>query len=668
MGSRPRAKLALKSKWAYVSPLQGELIEAWTRKGGDPDLAISEWVKEGTPLGVNMPIQCHGIFPAFDREQEEEWQADAITQLAAGTLANYVSVRDNREDAEIEIRRISDKGFAVPVRRREVETEFSQGTISRLALIIKERPDKTKKRRLIIDLRRSGGNSKAYLPEKLVLPRAVDGVNTLRALHQQRAEGSMEEVKALWSREMVLIDVSDAFPHLGVHARELEHCLAPAVDDSGDFILFRALLFGFKTAPLLWSRVAAWTARMLQSCVQSDEGQHQVYLDDSFWCLQGSLARRNHLLAFIVYTMSAIGLEVSARKGERGDKVVWAGVEFRLVDPNTVLLTLPEKFLSSVETILKGWNKGLAPLKELRTVTGKISWLSGVLVRAKWVLRIFYAVLSAREAELRSGEEDRRRQNRADQRDKSAFFPVKRLEAGRLALLEFLAVTKERPTRKITLSRRSQAEVTVATDASPEGLGAVLIVKPPADRGPGVTRDGGRRQELRVRARRGLLAGDRGGTGAGHGPGALGQEARRHEARADAAVRLGYGPRYGAEPFSGHSCVEHAGCGHRHPAGAPPCRACAPAARARSSQRGARLLEPPLYLGFQEPSEGPCRRQDRHAQDERRKLFPTPDTGPGTRALGCLHQGGCPGSLAGLVLRPYEVFWKKGGVARSADH
>ena len=476
MGSRPRAKLALKSKWAYVSPLQGELIEAWTRKGGDPDLAISEWVKEGTPLGVNMPIQCHGIFPAFDREQEEEWQADAITQLAAGTLANYVSVRDNREDAEIEIRRISDKGFAVPVRRREVETEFSQGTISRLALIIKERPDKTKKRRLIIDLRRSGGNSKAYLPEKLVLPRAVDGVNTLRALHQQRAEGSMEEVKALWSREMVLIDVSDAFPHLGVHARELEHCLAPAVDDSGDFILFRALLFGFKTAPLLWSRVAAWTARMLQSCVQSDEGQHQVYLDDSFWCLQGSLARRNHLLAFIVYTMSAIGLEVSARKGERGDKVVWAGVEFRLVDPNTVLLTLPEKFLSSVETILKGWNKGLAPLKELRTVTGKISWLSGVLVRAKWVLRIFYAVLSAREAELRSGEEDRRRQNRADQRDKSAFFPVKRLEAGRLALLEFLAVTKERPTRKITLSRRSQAEVTVATDASPEGLGAVLIV------------------------------------------------------------------------------------------------------------------------------------------------------------------------------------------------
>ena len=476
VGSRPRAKLALKSKWIYVSPMQGELIEAWTRKGGDPDLAIAEWVKEGTPLGINLPIQCHGIFPAFDREQEEEWQADAITQLAAGTLSNYVSVKENQEDARIEVERIGKKGFAVPVKRAEVEREFSQGTISRLALIVKERPDKTKKRRLIIDLRRSGGNSKAFLPEKLVLPRAMDGVGTLRALHAQRADATTEEMREMWAREMILIDVSDAFPHLAVHERELEHCLAPAVDGSDDFVLFRALLFGFKTAPLLWSRVAAWTARVVQSCVPLDEGQHQVYLDDSFWCMQGTLARRNHLLGFILHTMSALGIEVSVRKGERGDRVVWAGVEFRLIERGTVLLTLPEKFILSVEEVLKGWTRGMAPLKELRTVTGKISWLSGVLTRAKWILRVFYAVLTAREAELRSGAEDRRRQLRADERDKSALFPVKRLEAARLALLEFLAVTKARPTRKISLVQGGQASVTIATDASPEGLGGVLIV------------------------------------------------------------------------------------------------------------------------------------------------------------------------------------------------
>ena len=342
VGSRPRARLALKSRWAYESPLGG--------------------ADRGSPLGINVPIHCHGVFPAYDKEQEEEWQADAISQLAAGTLSNYSSVRENQEDARIEVDRIAKKGFVVKVTRREVEEHFSQGTISKLALIVKDRPDGAKKRRLIIDLRRSGGNSKATLPEKLVLPRALDGVETLRALHGLKSDVSGEEQRARWAREMVLVDVSDAFPHLGVHPKELEHCLAPDVEKEDTFLLFRAMLFGYKTAPLLWSRVAAWTARVIQSCVPSEEGQHQVYLDDSFWCLQGTLARRNLLLGFILYTMSALGMEISARKGERGDRVVWAGVEFRLTGLRELLLTLPEKFLTAVEEILRSWTKGVAPL------------------------------------------------------------------------------------------------------------------------------------------------------------------------------------------------------------------------------------------------------------------------------------------------------------------
>ena len=354
--------------------------------------------------GRHAKRACHGVFPNYDKEQEEELQADAISQLATGTLANYSSARENPEDAKIEVDRIRKKGFVVKVSRREVEEHFSQGAISKLALIVKERPDGTKKRRLIIDLRRSGGNSKADLPEKLVLPRALDGIETLRSLHTLKSEVSLEDQRSRWGREMVLVDVSDAFPHLGVHPKELEHCLAPDVESTDSFLLFRAMLFGYKTAPLLWSRVAAWMARALQSCVPFEEGQHQVYLDDSFWCLQGTLARRNLLLAFILYTMSAVGMEVSARKGERGDKVVWAGVEFRLTGNRELLITLPDKFLAAVEDLLKGWTQRMAALKELRTVTGKISWLSGVLPRAKWILRIFYAVLAAREAEIRSGQ------------------------------------------------------------------------------------------------------------------------------------------------------------------------------------------------------------------------------------------------------------------------
>ena len=49
---------------------------------------------------------------------------------------------------------------------------MAHGTIGRLGLIVKERPDGDVKRRKIIDLKHSHGNddNKASLPEKLVLP------------------------------------------------------------------------------------------------------------------------------------------------------------------------------------------------------------------------------------------------------------------------------------------------------------------------------------------------------------------------------------------------------------------------------------------------------------------------------------------------------------------
>ena len=108
-----------------------------------------------------------------------------------------------------------------------------------------------------------------------------------RAMHQLHPQTSVEEQHGKWSRELTLIDIADAFPHLPVHEKELEHTLTPDIEGDG-FLLFRALLFGFRTAPLLWSRMAAWTSRMLQSCLPQEEAQHQTYLDDSLWALQGT--------------------------------------------------------------------------------------------------------------------------------------------------------------------------------------------------------------------------------------------------------------------------------------------------------------------------------------------------------------------------------------------
>lgn len=127
-----------------------------------------------------------------------------------------------------------------------------------------------------------------------------------------------------------------------------------------------------------------------------------------------------------------------------------------------VLVGLPEKFMKDLQDKLEAWSaKGMAPLKELRAVCGKIAWLTGVLPRARWVLRIFYAVLADREAEVNSGAEADRSIRRNDQRPKDHLFVVKRLERARTALVKFLAVAKDRPTRKLSLKPRGPSTATV---------------------------------------------------------------------------------------------------------------------------------------------------------------------------------------------------------------
>ena len=182
VGSRGKMAVQLRSKWAFTSPINHDIVEAWTQKAADPDTDVATWVRDGAPLGINLDIPTKGIFPPSDKDAEQEVMMDSVMQMARGSMVNYASVRDNVEDTKVEVERLENLGFLKRITEQTVREEFSQGTISKLAIIVKERPDKTKKRRLIIDLRRSGGNSKARLEEKLVLPRASDAITSLRTL------------------------------------------------------------------------------------------------------------------------------------------------------------------------------------------------------------------------------------------------------------------------------------------------------------------------------------------------------------------------------------------------------------------------------------------------------------------------------------------------------
>ncbi|CAJ1451521.1 unnamed protein product, partial [Effrenium voratum] len=418
-GSSPNPK--------YVEKWKERLNQlAWSEKGGDPETEAQVWLEEGAPLGIEKEIKTCRIFPMSDEGPQEQGLPDAAAQLHRGDMTNY----ENLE-------------------------KFPNGTISRLALILKVKENLEVKRRVVIDLRRSRGNAKARLPEKLVLPRPDDAVRMVREIRAaQETSGATRDPG--WAMEF--IDISDAFMTLPVHEDELGHGLAPSTVE-GEYILFLALLFGFKTAPLLWSRVAALIARLLQSAVDAKEGAHQVYLDDSLWCFAGTLRRRNFLLAFVLTTMLALGLKIALGKGERANAVTWVGVRFALVDRDTLVLTLPVKFMEELLALLASW-KG-------RIMAGG---------RAKWTVAIFYAVMYSVDEGIATGAEGVRRATRADPRSKDGLFPVKRLEQARVWLVEFLNCVVKHPTRLLKVGGPPLAEITIATDASPEGIGAVIFI------------------------------------------------------------------------------------------------------------------------------------------------------------------------------------------------
>ena len=183
---------------------------------------------------------------------------DTDQQLRGGSVMNYKSVQEQPEDAAVELERYREKGYVKDLSEEQLKTEFPGGTISRMGLIVKPKEGGGIKRRFIVDLRRSTGNSKAKLPERLILPRPLDAVSSMRSL-VEKGYGKKEEERDM---ELALVDISDAFMSLAVHPEEWKHCVAPSLK-AGEYVIFVAMLFGFKTAPLLWSRVAALVSRLL---------------------------------------------------------------------------------------------------------------------------------------------------------------------------------------------------------------------------------------------------------------------------------------------------------------------------------------------------------------------------------------------------------------------
>ena len=73
------------------------------------------------------------------------------------------------------MQRITAKGYIETFTTwEEVKRHWPDALASKIALLVKDKPDGSRKSRIIIDLLRSGVNSDVTNPERVVLPRVSD--------------------------------------------------------------------------------------------------------------------------------------------------------------------------------------------------------------------------------------------------------------------------------------------------------------------------------------------------------------------------------------------------------------------------------------------------------------------------------------------------------------
>ena len=474
-------EVILKQPDEFTSPLNYELWKEWQRRSRDPDVYLPRHIKNGVPMGMELEIpDTGGIFPKVlgikDPEEIPEVEFSVLKETS-----NYKSVSENKEDATIEIRRYLEKGFAVRKTWEEVQERFGSGTCSKMALIIKDRPDGGKKRRIVIDMRRSQGNARCRVSERITLPRIQDLVQGIRGmiarsedlkgiLYKRYGDKGLENWDEL---EFVMIDLRDAFCHLAIDPREWRHTVTPDEAEVGALV-WPAMLFGYKAAPLHMGRLASAIGRVLQSMVSAAEMTSQIYMDDIILVLRGPRKHRNHVLAMVLYILRILGVQIALEKGERGSRVKWIGTTLELQQAE-LMIGIQAKMLEEIEAEVKKWPQmGMVPLRDVRKITGKLSWIAGVVPRAKWVVNALYGTMTSVLRDEAEGLEDMRASKRADTRPKKGLVPYKRLKNP----IDWLCKLMQR--KDILLFRaepfvEKKIQYGLVTDASPWGLGGMLI-------------------------------------------------------------------------------------------------------------------------------------------------------------------------------------------------
>ena len=234
-------------------------------------------------------------------------------------------------------------------------------------------------------------------PERIVLPRIQDVTQMAREVTEHM--GTQRES----APEFVLFDLQDAFCHWPVAKEELGNCLAPSANANKAILfraLFRALLFGYKSAPLLMGRLSAAIGRMWQAMMEKGRrptsNLHRRCPDDHYWIGGRKGGQDFH---GVVHTQGIRGEHCVTVEADRS-----SGSVFVSNWNDQVSKKMTEEVIRALEIWI---TKGMISMREVRSVAAKLSWMAGICPRLRWAVSVLFAVLKGAVRDEVTGEERR---------------------------------------------------------------------------------------------------------------------------------------------------------------------------------------------------------------------------------------------------------------------
>ena len=447
----------------------------------DPDAGVvPAWLEDGVPLGISLPIQNTGIFPATDEVSASIKASQAVGCLLedwSGEIQNYSSFYDAGDKAQSELDRMVETGRADRVNTWEevVELVGPHAKLTQLACIVKEQQGSDgqvkEKIRLMVDMRRSGINGQCSLFERIVLPRLHDVAVSVQELF--KIMSPEEDV------EFMVIDFSDAFYTLRLDPAERPWVCIKGLDSK--YYLPKSVCFGLASGPVLWGRVAAVAMRLGQAVSSGSAARMQCYVDDPIIAARGSFSQERSLVFLRVLVLwSALGFKLAWHKAQRGRAVTWIGVRLSIEGDHKRDLRVslpPDKTTKILNAFVEIQTfKGTIPTKTLQRLCGLLAWVANLIPCCRpWVAQLWAAVELSKTRSVQAPVLQSTRQRKGLTFIKQIDHAVTWLSRMVAAKGCFLDGTPVRPLERVFRWEPGLPAVSLATDASTTGLGAVLF-------------------------------------------------------------------------------------------------------------------------------------------------------------------------------------------------